>query len=399
LGSVGKRKKHVLIIVENLPVPFDRRVWQEAKLLVNNNYDVTIISPKGFNCKKSYEYREGIHIYRHLMPEEKESIIGYLNEYLIALLSEFFLSFKIFIRKKFDVIQACNPPDNIFLIGFFYKIFGVKFIFDHHDLSPEQYIAKFERKDFFYKLLLILEKLTFKLADVSIATNNTYKQVAIKRGGMKSKRVFVVRNGPELDKFRGIPSKESLKYGKKFLVGYLGTMARQEGIDFLLKVINFIVKNIGRKDIHFTCVGGGPALNYFRNILKNIDLTHYVNFTGRISDEELLITLNTCDICVNPDKPNDFNDKSTMIKIMEYMALKKPIVQFNFKEGMFSAQKSSLYAKKNSIKDFSEKILKLVDDKDLRKKMGEFGYERVKNKLEWKYSVPNLLKAYETVFK
>ncbi|MHA1294927.1 MAG: glycosyltransferase family 4 protein [Promethearchaeota archaeon] len=394
----GKKKKHILIIVENSPVPFDRRVWLEAKALFDNNYDVSVVCPKGINNNDNYEYKEGIHIYRHPVPKEKEKITSYLGEYLVALFWEFFLSFKLFIRKRFDVIHACNPPDNIFLVALFYKIFGVKFIFDHHDLSPEQYIAKFGKKDFFYMALKIFEKMTFKLADVSIATNNSYKEIAVQRGGMNPEKVFIVRNGPELDKLKKMPAKKSLKHGKRYLIGYVGTMGKQEGLNYLIKVIKFIVREKGRKDIHFTCVGGGPALNYLKLLSKNMNLTDYVNFTGRIPDEELFEILNASDVCVNPDIPNDFNNKSTMIKIMEYMALKKPIVQFDLKEGKLSAGKASLYAKKNNIRDFGEKILILVENKDLRKKMGEIGYKRVQYKLDWKYSIPNLLKVYRVVF-
>ena len=398
MESAGKRKRHILIVVENAPVPFDRRVWQEAKALLDNNYDVTVISPKGINCNATHEYKEGIHIYRHSVPKEKESIISYMKEYFVALSLEFFLCFKLFIRKRFDVIHACNPPDNIFLIGIFHKLFGVKFIFDHHDLAPEQYLAKFGRKDFFYYALQIFEKLTFKLADVSIATNNSYKETAIQRGGMSPEKVFIVRNGPELDKFRKIPAKKSLKHGKKFLVGYVGTVGKQEGIDFLLEVVRFIVREARREDIHFTCIGGGPALNYLRKLSENMNLTGYINFTGRIPDKDLLEILNTSDICVNPDTPSELNDKSTMIKIMEYMALRKPIVQFDCKEGKFSAQDASLYAKNGSVKDFSEKILTLINNSDMRKKMGDYGYKRIRDELEWKYSVPNLSKAYKSVF-
>ncbi|GAH65170.1 unnamed protein product, partial [marine sediment metagenome] len=256
---------------------------------------------------------------------------------------------------------ACNPPDNIFLIGIFYKLFGVKFIFDHHDLVPEQYLTKFGRKDFLYKVLLILEKLTFRLADISIATNNSYKEMAIQRGGMNPEKVFIVRNGPELDKFKKVPAKKSLKYGKKFLVGYIGVMGKQEGIDLLLETIGYIVRKKERKDIHFTCIGKGPSLNYLRKLSENMNLSSYINFTGFIPDKEVLEVLSTTDVCVNPDTPCEFNDKSTMIKIMEYMALGKPIVQFDLKEGRFSAQEASLYAKKGSVKDFSEKILMIIN--------------------------------------
>jgi glycosyltransferase involved in cell wall biosynthesis len=398
LESAGKKKKHILIIVENSPAPGDPRVWKEAKTLLDNNYEVTIICPKKSIYNDTYEYKEGIHIYRHSVPREKESIRGYLIEYFAALFWEWFLSLKLFIRKPFDAIQACNPPDNIFLIGIFYRLFRVKLIFDHHDISPEQYLAKFGRHDFFYKALLILEKLTFKFADISIATNDSYKKIAILRGGMNPEKVFIVRNGPDLDKFKKVAANKSLKYGKKFLVGYVGVMAKQEGIDLLLEAIKYIVRNVGRKDIHFTCVGTGPALSSFKKLSKNMNLSDYINFTGYIPDKELLEILSTSDVCVNPDTPNEFNDKSTMIKIMEYMALGKPIVQFDLKEGRFSAQGASLYAKNGSIEDFGEKILTLIDNEDMRTKKGDFGYRRVKDRLEWMYSIPNLLEAYKTLF-
>ncbi|MCK4822863.1 glycosyltransferase, partial [bacterium] len=201
----------------------------------------------------------------------------------------------------------------------------------------------------------------------------------------------------ELDKFKKVPAKKSLKYGKKYLVGYLGTMGKQEGIDFLLNVIGYIVREKGRKDLHFTCIGGGSALNYLRKLSENMNLSNYVNFTGRIPDKELLEILSTSDVCVNPDIPCELNDKSTMIKIMEYMALGKPMVQSDFKEGRFSAQEASLYAKKGNVKDYSEKILELINNESLRRKMGDFGFRRVRDKLDWKYSIPNLLNAYKAL--
>jgi len=236
------------------------------------------------------------------------------------------------------------------------------------------------------------------LADISIATNNSYKEIAIKRGGMNPEKVFIVRNGPELDKFKKVPAKKSLKYGNKFLVGYVGIMGKQDGIDLLLEAIEYIVRKKGRKDIHFTCIGRGPAFNYLRKLSENMNLSSYINFTGFIPQKEALEILSTSDVCVDPDIPCEYNDKSTMIKIMEYMALRKPIVQFDLKEGRFSAQEASLYAKKGSVKDFSEKILTIVNNGDLGKKMGDFVYRRVRDKLDWKYSIQNLLNAYEAVF-
>ena len=389
------RKTHVLIIVENLPVPFDTRVWKEAKALRDNGYDVSVICPKGYIYTRNFERLDGIDIYRHPVPEEVESTKGYILEFGVSLLWEFWLSWKIFFKKPFSIIQGCNPPDNIFLVAVLFKFLGVKYVFDHHDLAPETYLAKFKHRGIFFSLMKLLERLTFFVCDISIATNQSYAKTALKRGRMKSDRVFIVRNGPEIDKFRPVEPIEELKYGKKYLVGYVGTMGEQEGIDQLIEAVQYIVKKRERRDVHFTLVGGGPALKRLRLKIEELNLGMYINFTGRISDKDLIEILSTSDVCLNPDMPNQFNDKSTMIKIMEYMALGKPIVQFNMTEGRYSAQDASLYAKNGNIEDFAEKILWLLDNPEQRKKMGEFGRNRVLNRLAWEFSVPNLLKAYE----
>src|SRR6185369_5460867 len=285
----------------------------------------------------------------------------------------------------------CNPPDLFFLIGAFFKIFGKKFVFDHHDANPELYLAKFGRKDLFYKLMLTLEDWTFRFADVSLATNESYRRIAIGRGGMPPHKVHVVRSGPSLERLRIVPPQEKLKQGKKHLVGYVGVMGKQEGIDLLLKSIEFLVKEMGRKDIHFGLVGGGTSLEEMKNLAKTLGIGDYVTFTGRVPDAELLAMLNTADVCVNPDVANDMNDISTMNKIMEYMALGKPIVQFDLTEGRFSARGASLYARRNDPADFASKILELVDDPQTRKRMGEYGRQRVETELEWRYEAPKLL--------
>jgi len=398
MESAGKSRK-ILIIVENLPSPFDRRVWQEATTLKNHDYEVSIICPAGKGYEKKYEVLEGIHIYRHNLPLEGKGAIGYLLEYSLALFWEFLLAWRVLLTRGFDVIHACNPPDNIFLIGGFFKlIFGKKFIFDHHDINPELYEAKFGRKDFFYKVMLAWERWTFRVADVSIATNESYKKIAIERGGMDPRKVFVVRSGPKLDRLKILPPVESLKQGRKYLVGYVGVMGTQEGMDYLLRSIRHIVKEMGREDIHFGLVGGGTSLEEMRAYAVQLGIAEYVTFTGRVPDKELLAMLNTADVCVNPDVANEMNDKSTMNKIMEYMALGKPIVQFDLTEGRFSAQKASLYAKKNDEVDLAEKIVELLDDPERRSEMGQFGRRRVLEELEWKYEVPKLLQAYKVLF-
>jgi glycosyltransferase involved in cell wall biosynthesis len=394
-GSAGKRR--VLIVVENLPCPFDRRVWQEARTLAGAGYRVSIICPKGKGHDASFEELEGIAIYRHPLPVEASSAAGYAVEYLWALLAQFWLSVKVLRARGFDVIHACNPPDTIFLLGRFYKLFGKKFIFDHHDVNPELYEAKFGRRDVFYRLMVALELWTFRTADVSIATNDSYRRIAIERGGMDPERVFVVRSGPDLGRIRILPPDPALKRGRRFLVGYVGVMGRQEGIDLLLEVVRLLVHERGRTDIHFGLVGGGTELEPLRKLAVESKVDDYVTFTGRAPDDEMLAMLNTADICVNPDIANDMNDVSTMNKIMEYMALGKAIVQFDLREGRVSAQEASLYARRNDVADFADKIELLLADPALRARMGEAGRQRVHTALSWDHEAPKLLAAYSAV--
>ena len=392
------RRRRVLIIVENLPLPFDRRVWQEARTLQAHGYQVSIICPKGKGYEKSFEELDGVAIYRHSMPFEADGALGYALEYSWALAAEFMLALKISFTRGFDVIHGCNPPDMIFMIGAFFKLFGKKFLFDHHDINPELYEAKFQRRDVFYRLMLALERWTFRTADVCVATNESYKKIAIERGGQPASKVFVVRSGPDLRRLKVLPPQPELKKGRKYLVGYVGVMGRQEGIDGLLTAVHHIVHAMGRTDIHFGLVGGGTELDAMVELAAELQVAEYVTFTGRVPDAELLAMLNTADVCVNPDVANEMNDKSTMNKIMEYMALGKPIVQYDLTEGRVSAQQASLYARRNDPIDMAQQIVTLLDDEPHRKQMGEWGRERVKSSLAWEHEVPRLLAAYETLF-
>jgi len=335
-----------------------------------------------------------IHVYRHPLPKEGNITSGYIREYALAIFWEFVYTWWIYLRRGFDVIQGCNPPDDIFLIALPFKLLGIKYIFDHHDANPELYLSKYGKRGAFYHIQVWLEKLTYRVSDVVLATNGSYRDLAITRGGLDPQNVFIVRNGPDLRTFRPVPPNPSLKYGKSYLIGYVGTMSIQEGLDTLLDVALYI-KNLGREDIHFTCVGGGPGLAGLLKMVQENGLSNMVNFTGRIPDQQLLEILSTSDVCVNPDKPCEMNDISTMIKIMEYMALSKPIVQFDLKEGRFSAKDAALYADtENQVPDFAAKLLWLLDNPSERARMGEFGRHRVEEELAWDYSVENLLAAY-----
>jgi glycosyltransferase involved in cell wall biosynthesis len=388
----------VLILVENLPSPFDRRVWQEATTLRDAGYVVSIICPTGHGCERRFEAIDGIHIYRYNLAVEASGAAGYALEYAIALAWTFVLTWRVLLTRGFDVVHACNPPDLFFLIGGFFKLFGRKFVFDHHDLNPELYEAKFGRRDFFHRLLVKLEYWTFRSANVSIATNESYKRIAIQRGRMPPERVFVVRSGPSLARLKILPPDEQFKRGRRHLVGYVGVMGKQEGIDYLLRAARHIVFDFGRTDVHFGLVGGGTSLEEMKSLAVDLGVADFVTFTGRVPDAEMLAMLNTADVCVNPDIANEMNDKSTMNKIMEYMALGKPIVQFDLTEGRHSAQHASLYAKKNDALDLATKIVELLDDPVRRAAMSEFGRRRVENELEWRHEATKLLAAYEALW-
>jgi len=389
------QNKHILIIVENLPVPFDRRVWQEANTLKDNGAKVSIICPKMKDYTAAYEVINGIEIYRHSLPFEARGAIGYLLEYSTALFWEFFLSWKIFFKKRFHVIHGCNPPDLIFLVALCFKIFGVKYVFDHHDINPELYIAKFKSKGFLYEMIILFERLTFAAADFSIATNESYKEIAIKRGKMAEAKIQIIRSGPKLDRLKLLPPDIKFFKGRKYLVGYVGVIGGQEGIDLLLESVKHIVSI--RKNIQFAIVGGGSDLEHMIQLSVKSGLNDFVDFYGRVPDDLMIAVLNSADVCVNPDSPTEMNNLSTMNKIMEYMALRKPVVQYDLKEGRFSAQEASLYARCGDTIDFANKIIQLIDDPELRTRMGDFAYNRVLNELSWDYEKEKLIKFYDRI--
>ncbi|MEM9644082.1 MAG: glycosyltransferase family 4 protein [Planctomycetota bacterium] len=388
--------KHILIVIENLPAPFDRRVWQEAGTLRDMGAKVSIICPKMEGFRKSRETIDDIDIYRHSLPAEGSGPLGYLLEYSIAIFWELVLSIRIFLRHRFDVIHGCNPPDLIFLVALPFKLLGVKYVFDHHDINPELYIAKFGRKGFFYRCMTFLERTTFRVADRSIATNESYRKIAIERGKMSPEKVTVVRSGPSTERL--IPGSGDPKHrnGKRFLIGYVGVIGVQEGLDLLLDAVSKLLEK--RQDVQFAIVGGGTSLNETIELAKELGLEDHVKFYGRVSDELLLEVLNTCDVCVNPDRPTEMNDLSTMNKVMEYMALKKPQVQFDLTEGRASAADASLYAKKNDSADFADKINELLESPEKRERMGEIGYQRVVGKLSWDHEQENLKRFYRELF-
>jgi glycosyltransferase involved in cell wall biosynthesis len=387
------RGRKVLIIVENLPVPFDRRVWLEARTLVAAGAVVSVICPTGKGFDARYELLEGVHVYRHRLPQDASGAFGYLIEYGAALWQESRLAWKILFRHGFDVIHGCNPPDLIFLVALQFRLFGKVFIFDHHDINPELYEAKFGRRGFFWRLMLLFERLTFAAARVSIATNESYRQIAVERGRMDPDAVFVVRSGPDLERLRLVDPVAHWHNGRRFLVGYVGVMGDQEGIDLLLEAAR-VLADRGRDDIQMVLVGGGSALGDLQEMARRLGLSDRVTFTGRAPDGVLFEVLSSADLCVNPDRVNPMNDKSTMNKILEYMAFERPIVQFEVTEGRFSAGDASLYARQNDVVDFADKIEALLADPVARERMGRIGRERIETRFAWPFQIDPLIAAY-----
>ncbi|MBC7906778.1 MAG: glycosyltransferase family 4 protein [Rhodospirillaceae bacterium] len=386
--------KKVLMMVENLPVPRDRRVWQEARALAAAGWEVSVICPATAAYAKGHEVIEGIHIWRHPLPAEGEGVLGYAKEYSAALFWEFVLAWRVLFARGFDVIHACNPPETMFLVGGFFKLFlGKHFVFDHHDLSPELYVAKFGKRGFGHRLLLALEKLTFKTADVSIATNESFRQVAIMRGHMDPDRVFVVRSGPDLTRLKITAPDPALRQGADHLIAYVGVMNSQDGVDYVLDAMRVLVID-QKRSVRAVLMGDGPMLPHLKQRAADLGIAHAVTFTGWADDEVMVPWLNAADVCVSPDPANEFNDSCTMNKILEYMAMAKPVVLFDLTEGRRSAADAALYARDNDATDMAAKIATLLDDPELRQRLGAMGRQRMERDLSWEYQIPRLLSAY-----
>jgi glycosyltransferase involved in cell wall biosynthesis len=389
-------RPHVLILVQNLPVPFDRRVWQEALALVADGYQVHVVCPRSADHPRRRETLHGIRVYRYRPGPEARRLAGYLVEYSIALCAQLRLALTVRLRRPVGIVQICNPPDLLFLVALPLVALGSRLIYDHHDACPELMMAKGHRENGrVVRLARLLERLTYRCADVSIETNQSYRDIALGRGGMSREDVFVVRSAPEVTRFAGARPDDRWRHGRRHLVAYVGVMGRQDGLDYLIDAARTIISDLARPDIQFVLVGSGPELPRLRGRVRSLSLDDQVAFTGRLSEEDLGCVLATADVCVNPDEANRMNDISTMNKIMEYMSVGKPIVQFDLHEGRFSAGGASLYATRNDAASLAKCIVQLIDDPQERTRMGQLGARRLKTSLSWESQVPMLLAAYE----
>lgn len=391
-ASAGKR---VLMLLQNNAYPYDTRVVREATALTEAGHSVTVISPAR-RGQPLHGVHDGVRSYRYPAPPAGDGTWGYLVEYGVALVASWLLSLWVLVRHGFDVVHAHNPPDLFVLIAAPYKLFGKRFVFDHHDLSPEMYDARFPNgaNPRLRRLLEAFERWTFAAADHVIATNGSYAEIATTRGRVPPERVTVVRNGPVLARWNAGPPDPELRAKAGTIVGYVGEMGVQDGIDYLLRALAELTGRLGRRDVHAVLIGTGSDKPRLEALTRTLGLEAHVTFAGRVSDADLLRLLGTADVCVGPDPKNPFTDRSTMIKMTEYMALAKPIVAFDLVEHRATAGDAALYATPNDELDFARCLERLMDDPDLRARMGAAGRARLEAGLTWDHSVPALLAAY-----
>lgn len=381
-------------------MPLDRRVWQEARTLRDAGYTVSVICPVGGPYTARYELLEGIHVFRHPLPFEADGALGYAVEYGSALFWEAVLSWKAYMKVGFDVVQACNPPDLLFIVAGFWKyLFGKPFLFDHHDINPELYEAKFGKRGFFHKLLLAFERITFRTADVSIATNDTFKEIAIERGGMAPDRVFIVRSIPDVSRFQRVEPDPALRRGAKHLIGYVGIMGAQDGVDLLVEAMAELVAKRGRRDVHCAIVGSGTELEKLKRLAAACGVADNITFTGFLSGPSLMRALSSFDIGVIPDPKNTYNDKISMNKVFEYMTLGIPFVGFDLAETRKIAGDAALYADVSEPSALADRIAMLADDAALKSQLASIGQARAKALLRWDTERAQLLGAYELALK
>jgi glycosyltransferase involved in cell wall biosynthesis len=383
----------VLIISENAPVPADRRVWNISRTLAGAGWQVVIACAQGPDRDDApYEVLEGIEIHRYPL-RPAGNALGYAREYGQALWRLRKLIRRLAAERRFDVVHACNPPDLLLLAARSLRGQGTRFVFDHHDLVPELYRSRFGRgEDLGYRATLRAERVAYRMADVSLATNGSYARVAVERGGMDPEDVFVVRNGPDLTRFRPVEPDPAWRRGRAHLISYLGIMGPQDGVDHALRALARL--RTLRDDWHAVFIGDGDALPAMRALTDELHLSDHVEFAGWRGDDDIRLILSSSDVCLAPDPPSPLNDVSTMIKIPEYMALGCAVASYALPESRVSAGDSALYAAPGDPDDLGRCVAELLDDPERRERMGAMARERVDNELSWQHSESALLAAY-----
>lgn len=386
-----------MILVENLSVPFDRRVWQESQALVANGHEVIVICPQG--RKQDIELETtlaGVRILRYPLDPATGGPAGYVREYALALWHTARLLRSVRREGHIDVVQACNPPDLLLPFTWPLKRNGTLLVFDHHDLVPELFLSRFPgRGQLLHRISLLLERLTFALADGVISTNESYRSVAVDRGSVPPDRVSVVRSAPDLQRFVRRDPDPALRRGRPHLAAYLGVMGPQDGVDYALRALSHVRHDLGRDDLHTIFMGAGDAFDEMVVLSRDLGLQDCVEFTGRVPDEFVQRCLSTADLCLSPDPRNPLNDVSTMNKVVEYMAMGRALVSFDLVEARVSAGPAALYAPANDEVSFARLIAELLDDPARRERMGALGRDRIERELSWDVSRRNLAAFYD----
>jgi glycosyltransferase involved in cell wall biosynthesis len=385
----------ILIIVQNLPVPFDRRVWLECQALTSAGYRVAVVCPKG-KGDPGYEVIDGVEIHRYRPYAPGGSKLSFVAEYAYSFLATAWHTLKARRNGRFAVIQACNPPDIFWPIALAFRLERTKFVFDHHDLCPELFLSRFENPPALpFKGLLWLERRTFRTARHVISTNESYRQIAIERGGKSPGDVTVVRTGPNPERLKRGPADEELKRGRKHLVAYIGVMGPQDGVDIAVRAAGIIVREFGRDDIAFTLIGSGDSYDELVALRDELNLQGHVEFTGRAPDELVTKIMSTASAGLSPDPKNPLNDVSTMNKTMEYMAFELPVVAFDLRETRVSAQDAAVYATPNDVHEYAKVLVELLDDEAARAQLGKLGRARVEDDLAWSHQERAYLGVYQ----
>ena len=386
--------RRALILSENAPVPSDRRVWNESRALTAAGWQVVIVSPQGENrCTEPYEVLEGIEIHRYPLRPSDGGAIGYLREYGQAMWRIRGLVRRLARTQRFDIVHACNPPDFLLLAALPLRRRGARFVFDHHDLVPELFRSKFgDGKGALLRAVTAAERLAFRLADVVLATNDSYRRVAIERGGKAPEDVFVVRNGPDLERFQPVPPEPELRRGRKHLIAYLGIMGSQDGVDHAVRALASL-RGV-RDDWHAVFIGEGDVLDDMRALAAELGLGDAIEFAGWRGDRDIRRILSTADVCLAPDPPSPLNDVSTMIKIPEYLAMGCPVVSYDLHESRVSGGDAALYADPGDPAALGRGVHELLDDPARRERMAAIGRARVESELAWEHSSRVLLAAY-----
>lgn len=396
---MSSKPTHVLIIVQNLPVPLDRRVWLECEALKAAGYKVSVICPKGPGDPARQEI-DGIHIYKYRPAPEAKGLPGFALEFGYSWLRTAWLSNRVWRGGSFQILQACNPPDTYWLLARIWRRRGVKFIFDQHDLNPELFLSRFGdpvsvRERLEYRVLLWLERMTYRSADRVISTNESYKDKAITRGGHRSQNVTVVRSGPDTRKMRPIYPKLSKRAHPRYMLVYLGIMGPQDGVDLVLDLMNELVHKRGRTDVHAALLGFGDCLVHLKERSRELALDSVVAFTGRANRDLIAEYLSAADVGLCPDPKTPLNDISTMNKTMEYMAYALPSVSFDLVETRVSGGDAVLYVESGDVGAFADAVERLLDDSALRTRMGMRARRRVVDELDWRPQAAAYVSVYD----